>query len=79
MQQISKLLTTITILTSLCFTATGQQLVGLNYNHALTQEAKKADKSEIRAYTIDSILFETEFFEDFSDYYYDKYPRNNHS
>jgi len=77
MLKLLKTILTITIILINTIYVKCQVIRGLAYNHAIVNAIAEGDKSFLKNLT-DSIDFENEFFDDFSDYRNSVFPRNNH-
>jgi hypothetical protein len=77
MTKVLKTIITITIILTDYAFSFSQGLTGLTYSHSIINAIAGGDKSFTKS-TIDSIEFVTEFFDDFSDYHYSVFPRNDH-
>lgn len=74
-KKILRKILTILIIIDSCTQISAQTFSGLNYNHAILNELEQQKKSGFKAEGDTVIIFETEFFEDFADYYYTVFPR----
>jgi hypothetical protein len=72
-----KTIVTIILILTKITASFGQELNGLSYNHAITKAISEGDKGYLKS-SLRPISFNTEFFEDFSSYYYSVFPRNDH-
>jgi hypothetical protein len=77
MMKMPRTIVAITIILTNISLSYGQKLTGMGYNHAIVNAIGSGDKSFLKG-TVDSIDFVSDFFDDFSDYYYSVFPRNNH-
>ncbi len=77
MLKLLKTILTITIILISTLYSRSQVLRGMAYNHAIINAVSEGDKNFVKSQT-DTIDFENEFFEDFSDYYHSVFPRSNY-
>ncbi len=76
MLKLLKTILTITIILINSYYLKSQVIRGMAYNHAVVKAISEGDKNYVKNQT-DTLFFENEFFEDFSNYQHSVFPRNN--
>ncbi|MBA7565474.1 hypothetical protein ES708_07158 [subsurface metagenome] len=72
-----KKILTLTIILTRIIPSSGQIIKSLDYNHAVIKANEERKKIPLKSIGSDTIYFDSEFFEDFSSYHYEIFPRPN--